>query len=515
MIDLKSVNMSNNEIKPNINSRPPVVVVLGHVDHGKTKLLDAIRHTNVVDGESGGITQHIGAYQAEVHGKTITFLDTPGHEAFAAIRTRGVKVADIAVLVVAADESVKPQTKEAINIIKEAGIPYIVAINKMDKDAANPQRVKQDLASEDVLAEDWGGKVPMVEVSAKDGKNLDDLLDMILLVAEVEELGEDLGSPTGGVIIESHLDKQRGNVATALVNKGVLKIGDFIVVGTVIGKIKSMEDFKGNSIVEARPSQPVVIMGWASAPQIGKGFEVAKNKNEAEDLQAANVDIKQLLLFITSTREDHGDKKVLNMVFKTDVSSSMEALDNVVGQIKSDEVGYNVISYGIGSIGEADIKTAIASKAQVIGFRVGVDKSAEKLAERDGIKLATFDIIYELVEYIRGEMANLLGAEVKKNIIGKLKVIAIFKTDTKSIILGGKVISGKALRGVGCDILRGEGVLGSAKIGQLQHNKGDVTEVSDGLEAGLRLDFGGKDMPEIRQGDIIEIYEEESVKRTL
>jgi translation initiation factor IF-2 len=508
--------MSNNELKSGLKNRPPVVVVLGHVDHGKTKLLDAIRHTNVIDTESGGITQHIGAYQTETEGKVITFLDTPGHEAFAAIRARGVKVADIAVLVVAADESVKPQTKEAIKIIKEAEIPYIVAINKIDKDTANTQRVRQDLAAEEVLTEDWGGKVPVVEVSAKESRNINELLDMILLVAEMEELKEDIASPAEGVIIESHLDKQRGNVATALVGKGILKIGDYIVAGTAMGKIKSMEDFKGKAIIEAKPSQPVVIIGWSSAPQIGRGFKVAKDKDEADDLRVSNMSlIKQLFLFLTSTKNDHDGKKILNLVFKTDVSSSMEAIDNVVGQIKSDEVGYNVISYGVGNISEADIKTAIAGKAQIIGFRVGVDKPAEKLAERDNIKIATFDIIYELVEYVREEMAGLLDAEIAKNSLGKLKVIAIFKTDTKAIILGGKVMSGKAVRGANCDILRNDSSLSSAKIVQLQHNKQDVTEVADGLEAGLKLDFGGKDMPEIKQGDIIEIYEEEKIKRTL
>lgn len=508
--------MSN--IEPTIKSviRPPVVVILGHVDHGKTKLLDTIRKTNVAEGESGGITQHIGAYQAEFNGKIITFLDTPGHEAFGAIRARGTKVADVAVLVVAADESVKPQTREAIKIIKEAKIPFIVAINKIDKDAANGQRVRQDLATEEVLSEDWGGQIPMVEVSAKENKNIDGLLDMILLVAEMEELKEDTVSPAEGIIIESHLDKRRGYVATALIRKGIIKLGDLIVAGTVIGKIKSMEDFKGNGIEEAHPSQPVVIIGWPSAPQIGKTFKIAGDKDEADDIKASNMDIKQLLLFLVKPKENHDGKKVLNIVFKTDVASSLEAIESVVQQIKSEEVAYNVIGYDIGNIGEGDVKTAIAGRAQIIGFRVSADKSAEKLAERDSIKIATFDIIYDLVEYVREEMSKLMDTQVKKNVVGKLKVLAIFKVETKSMIVGGKVMSGKAVRGAKCDLMKADAVIASCRVGQLQHDKADVTEVTDGLNAGLRLDFANaKDMPEIKEGDILDIYEEEDIKSVI
>lgn len=343
------------ENKPKIQGekpRPPVVVVLGHVDHGKTKLLDTIRKTNVAGKESGGITQHIGAYQVEVGGKSITFLDTPGHEAFSAIRSRGAKVADIAVLVVAADEGVKPQTKEAIKIIKAEEIPMVVVLNKIDKDTANSQRVKQELAAEEILVEDYGGQVPMVEVSAKDGTNIKELLNMILLVAEVEELKEDLTPPAEGVIIESNMDKCRGYVATALVRKGILSLGGWIVVGTVIGKIKSMEDFLGKPIMEASPSQPVLLTGWSMAPEIGKKFTSAKDKDEAMRISEENVDIKHLFLFLKNPEQKEGDKnkKIFNLVIKTDVSSSLEAVENVLSQIKSDEVGYNVITYDIGNI---------------------------------------------------------------------------------------------------------------------------------------------------------------------
>ncbi len=508
--------MSNISQNKGSETRPPVVVILGHVDHGKTKLLDTIRNANVIDTESGGITQHIGAYQVDWQGKKITFLDTPGHEAFAAIRSRGVKVADVAVLVVAADEGVKPQTKEAIKIIKESETPCIVAINKIDKEAANTQKVRQDLASEEILVEDWGGKVPVVEISAKENRNINELLDMILLVAEMEELKMNLDGPTEGVIIESHLDKRRGYIATALVRTGIIRPGEWIVAGTAMGKIKSIEDYNGVQIESGIPSQPVIITGWSSAPQIGKPFQIAKDKDEATDIKLANTNIKQLLFFIAGSSKNNENKKVLNVIFKTDVSSSMEALDNMLSQITSEEVGYNVVNYDIGNITETDVKVAMAGNAQIIGFRVSADKAAEKLAERDNIKIATFDIIYELIEYFREEVTSLLGSDIKKNVIGKMKVLAIFKTDTKSMIIGGKVFSGRVLRGVACDVLKNGEIVGSAKIGQLQHNKEDVTEVNEGLDAGLRLDFkSASEMPEIKEGDIIEIYEEEKVKRTL
>ena len=517
MVDIK-------DAKDNKNTRPPVVVVLGHVDHGKTKLLDTIRKTKVAEGESGGITQHIGAYQTNVSGKIITFLDTPGHEAFSAIRSRGVKVADIAILVIAADESVKPQTREAIRIIKEEKIPFIVALNKIDKEGANVQKVKQDLATEDVLVEDWGGKVPVIEISAKEGRNIDFLLDMILLVTELEELNEDLSSQAEGIIIESNLDKRRGYVATALVKRGVLNLSDWIVVGTVVGKIKSMEDFMGKDMVEAKPSQPVLITGWPTAPDIGKEFIVVSNKNEATRIAERNVNLAPPFSFFKGSVETGDEnKKFLNLVFKSDVSSSLEAIEVSLKAIKSVEVGYRVITYDIGNISEADVKTAIASKCQVIGFRVGTEESAKKLADKEGIKIVNFDIIYELIEYVRSEMSELLGAEIKKNPLGKLKVLATFKKDSRMQIFGGKIISGKVVRGAMGDITRNDSVVISGKIGQLQHNKEDMPEVKEGLEAGIKLELipgpspsaGTQPFGEIKVGDILEIYEEQKTKRSL
>lgn len=517
----------------NTQFRPPVVVVLGHVDHGKTRLLDTIRKTNVMEKESGGITQHIGAYQVQVPGdkgqesRVITFLDTPGHEAFVAIRSRGAKVADIAVLVVAADESVKPQTKEAIEIIKNEDIPFVVAINKIDKEGANVQKVKQDLATEDVLVEDWGGKVPTVEISAKAGKNISELLDMILLVAELEELKENLSKPAEGVIIESHLDKRRGYVTTALVQKGVLALGDWVVTGKIAGKVKSMEDFLGRSVNEARPSQPVTLTGWSEVPDTGANFVAAYSKSEASELAESNkgVDLAPLFSFLSETTdpdpsfaESFGGqrKKTYNLILKADVRSSLEAIDSSLGAIKSEGVRCNIVGYDIGDITENDVKTATATKSDIIGFRVGVGQSVERLAEKEGVRIQIFDIIYELIEAIRKNMAGLLEPEVNRIFLGRLKVLAVFKKSVKSQIFGGKVTSGKAVRGALGEVSRGDSIVAAGKIGQLQHNKEDVSEVKEGLEAGIRLDtISGSPFEEVKEGDILEIYEEEKVERTL
>ena len=496
--------------------RPPVVVVLGHVDHGKTKLLDTIRKTNVAEKESGGITQHIGAYQITTNGKSITFLDTPGHEAFTAIRSRGAKVADIAVLVVAADESVKPQTKEAIKIIKSEDMPFVVAINKIDKEGANIQKVKQDLAAEEVLVEDWGGTVPVVEISAKAGKNISELLDMVLLVAELEELKEDLSKPAEGVIIELYLDKRRGHVATVLVQKGVLSLGDWIVIGKIVGKVKSMEDFKGEPVSEARPSQPVTLTGWSEVPDTGAHFVAAYSKSEADNIADSNkgVDLAPLFSFLSETTDS--EKKTYNLILKADVKSSLEAIDVTLKAISSDGVRCNIVGYDIGDITENDVKTAIATKADIIGFRVSAGQSVVRLAEKEGVKVQMFDVIYELIETIRKNMTALLAPNISKIQLGKLKVLATFKKSAKSQIFGGKVLSGKAIRGAMGEISRNEVMVSVGKIGQLQHNKEDVSEVKEGLEAGIRLDvISGHPFEEIKEGDILEVYEEEEVARSL
>ncbi|MEX2090999.1 MAG: translation initiation factor IF-2 [Candidatus Paceibacterota bacterium] len=549
--------MADNDKNKVKQMRPPVVVVLGHVDHGKTKLLDTIRKSSVAEKESGGITQHIGAYQVEIPSESksrenrgiphdvrafgsevfdreaqtesaqarrddfsinrkITFLDTPGHEAFSAIRSRGAKVADIAILVVAADESVKPQTQEAIKIIKSEKIPFIVAINKIDKEGANTQKVKQDLAAEEVLVEDWGGTVPVVEISAKQGKGINELLEMIHLVADLEDLQEDLISPAQGLIIESNLDKRVGHVATALVYKGILKIGDWLVAGTVIGKIKAMEDFTGKPILQAKPSQPVRIIGWSKPPNIGIEFISAETKDEVVKIAEDNVNFAPLLSFFSSAQETPENKSMLNIVFKSDVTSSLEAIDSVLRAIKSEDVGYRVIGHDIGNINEADVKTAIAGHGQVIGFRVTVDESAKKLADRENVKISTFDVIYELVEYVREQMAELLGPVVTKISLGKLKVLATFKKDPRFQVVGGRVLSGKVVRGSLVEVIRNGSVICFGRLSQLQHNKEDLAEVKDGLEAGIKLELvPGQPFGEIKEGDILEIYEEQKTRRTL
>ncbi len=499
--------------------RPPIVVVLGHVDHGKTSLLDAIRETNIAAKETGGITQHIGAYQAVHSEKLITFLDTPGHEAFTAIRSRGAKVADVAILVVAADESVKPQTAEAIRIIKEAAIPYIVAINKIDKPAANAQKVKQDLAGHEVLVEDWGGTIPVVEVSAREKRGLDDLMDMVLLVAELEDLKEDRSAPAQGVIIESHLNKQRGYIATALVHKGVLCIGDWIVAGTVAAKIKSMEDFTGRALTEAEPSQPVVITGWPNTPEIGREFISTDSKDHAMDLAAENINLSPLFAFFkggpTQSQDEHG-KKYVRLLIKADVSSSLEAIDMALRQIKSEEVGYTIVDQAIGPITDADVRTAMAGKAVIVGFRVPLESSVRKVAEQDGINVESYDIIYELIEYVRNQMGALLDPEVRKEPVGKLKILGVFKKSGAVQIVGGRVMSGSIVRGSLADVTRGGNTLMIGKVTQVQKDKEDVTEANEGTECGIRFEaIDTKNMADIAVGDILELYKEEKISRSL
>lgn len=490
--------------------RPPVVVILGHVDHGKTQLIDYIRSTNIVDKEAGGITQHIGAYQIKHKERLITFLDTPGHEAFSAIRARGAKVADIAVLVVAADEGVKPQTKEAIKFIKKENIPFIVAINKIDKTEANSKKVKQELAEQEVFVEGWGGQVPVVDISAKTGQEVDALIEMINLVADLEDLKADENIPAQGVIIESHLDNQRGSVATLLVQDGILKLNDWIVSGNNFARIKSIEDFAGKNIKIALPSLPVLTLGWDSVPDLGQDFKVVGSKNEAEKLAKERVVLEEPV-FIKESGEEKLNKKLLNVVFKTDVRSSLEAVSQAIKDIKHEEVGYNVLSYGIGNISDADIKSVIPAGGVILGFNVDIVESAKRLAEKENVKFQTFTIIYDLVTALREKLSDLLEPEIKRVPLGKIKVLALFGGDSKSQIVGGEVTKGKVKRGAFIDVLRNGGVVTSGKLTQLQHEKADVEEVSEGLQSGIKFEGPAK----IKEGDILDIYMEEKIKRTI
>ena len=522
--------------------RPPIVVVLGHVDHGKTSILDKIRQTKVAEQETGSITQHIGAYQAEHNGKKITFLDTPGHEAFSAIRSRGAKVADLAVLVVAAEEGVKPQTIEAIKIIKEAGLPFVVAVNKIDKEGANPARVRQELAEQEVQVEDYGGNVPIVELSAKKGEGINDLLEMILLVAELEELTAPMEAPAKGIVIESHTDSRRGLVATLIVLEGKLKTGNWITAGETVGRVKSLDNFLGETISVAIASQPCVMLGWEMAPKVGQEFQVVSSREAAQNLAAAQTQVgPPALLFAkevgapipsalsegsstelgrspTGQAEDQKtNKKIANLIIKTDVQSSLEAIEQALKTIHSEEVDYNVVGYGVGIIGDNDIKNARATGAKIVGLHVDIDSSAKQLAERDNVRVQTFGIIYELVEAVRSIMADLLEPEIKRVPLGKLKILATFKNTGKSQIVGGKVTQGKLTRGAMVDVIRNGAMLASGKLGQLQHNKTDVTEVIEGLEAGVRFDTTTQPAPQqlIKEGDVLEVYEEEKIKRSI
>jgi len=499
-------NKSENQIV-----RPPIVVILGHVDHGKTKILDYIRKTKVAEGESGGITQHIGAYQVEQNEKKITFLDTPGHEAFSALRSRGAKVADIAILVVAADEGIKPQTKEAIGILKEAEIPYVVAINKIDKDTAESQKVKAELAEEEVLIEEWGGKVPAVEVSAKSGQGMDELLDMILLLAELEELEADPDADAQGVIIESKLDNKKGLTATLLIKDGTLRKGNIVVSGSSICKVKSLEDFTFKQIDGAGPASAAITTGWNSAPHLGGKFVVVETPAEAKKLAKENTELAPPLLFVNESGAQNGEKKILKIAIKADVFSSLEAIDQVLKTIHSDEVGYVVLASGIGNISEGDVVSVAKDQGKIYGFRVGVENSAKGLAQREGVDIRTYEVIYEMIEDIKKDLSVLLDPEVKRIPLGKAKVLAVFKTTDRFQIVGGKIMSGKIIRGAMLEVIRGSNSVFQGKITQLQHNKADVEEVTEGLEFGIK--FEGPQ--EVQEGDILEIYQEEKVTRSL
>ncbi len=492
-------------------TRPPIVVILGHVDHGKTKILDYIRKTKVAEGESGGITQHIGAYQVEQNEKKITFLDTPGHEAFSALRSRGANIADIAILVVAADEGIKPQTKEAISILKEEEIPYVVAINKIDKESADSQKIKSELAEQEVLIEEWGGKIPAVETSAKTGQGMDDLLDMILLLAELEELKADPTANAEGVIIESRLDSQKGLIATSLVKNGTLRKGDIVVSGSSICKVRRLEDFTFKQIDKAGPSSAAITTGWDSAPYLGGKFVVVSSPSEAKKLVKENVELTPPRLFITESGAQTGEKKLLKIVIKADVFSSLEAIDQALKTIKSEEVGYVVVSSGVGNITEGDVTTITKDKGTIYGFRVGAVNAAENMARREGVTINTYDIIYEIIESIKKDLSELLEPEINKIPLGKAKILATFKTTDRYQIIGGKVMSGKIVKGSLFDIIRNSNVVAQGKIIQLQHNKADVEEVTEGLEFGIK--FEGPQI--VQEGDVLEIYQEEKIIRSL
>ncbi|WIF94681.1 translation initiation factor IF-2 [Caminicella sporogenes] len=499
--------------------RAPIVTVMGHVDHGKTSLLDAIRKTKVTAGEAGGITQHIGASEVDINGEKIVFLDTPGHEAFTSLRARGAQITDIAVLVVAADDGVMPQTIEAINHAKAADVPIIVAINKIDKPDANPDRVKQELAEHGILIEEWGGDVVCVPVSALKGEGIDQLLEMILLVAEMRELKANPNRKAVGTIIESKLDKGRGPVATVIVQKGTLNVGDSIIAGATYGRVRAMINDKGNRIKKAGPSTAVEILGLSDVPEAGDKFRVVKDDKTARQIaEKRQQEIREQSLKATQkvTLEDlfehiqQGKVKDLNIIVKADAQGSVEAIKQSLAKLSNDEVRINVIHGAVGTITESDILLASASNAIVIGFNVRPSSSVTKLAETENIELKTYRIIYEAIDDIEAAMKGMLEPEFKEVVLGKIEVRATFKVPNVGTIAGGYVLEGKVTRNSNVRLVRDGIVIYEGKISSLKRFKDDVKEVASGYECGIGLE----NYNDIKEGDIIETYIIEEVKKS-
>lgn len=500
--------------------RPPIVTILGHVDHGKTTLLDAIRKTNVTDQEFGGITQHIGAYQVDVKGRKITFLDTPGHEAFTAMRARGAQVTDIVVLVVAADDGVMPQTIEALDHARAAGVQLIVAINKIDKEDANVDRTKQQLAEHNLVVEEWGGDTVSVELSAKTGQNLDELLDMILLVADLAELKADPTGPAEGTVIEAQLDKGKGPVATVLISAGTLKQGDAVVVGQSYGRIKAMLDDRGQRVQKAGPGTPVEIVGLSSVPMAGDHLEVVKNEKEARQIAEARIEQERSERLASTQRVtladlykqlQAGTVKDLNIVLKCDVQGSVEAIRQSLERLSTDEVRVNLIHSGVGNIGESDILLASASNAVVIGFNVRVDPQAQRAAEMEHIDVRTYQIIYELLDDVKAAMEGLLEPVIEESIVGHVEVRQLFRLPRGGVIAGSYVTDGKIERNSQVRVIRNGEVIHTGKVSSLKHLKEDVREMAAGFECGIMLE----NFNDFQVGDIFEVFTVQEIARRI
>jgi translation initiation factor IF-2 len=501
--------------------RPPVVTIMGHVDHGKTTLLDAIRQTSVVETEAGGITQHIGAYQVEHNGRKITFLDTPGHEAFTAMRARGAKVTDIAVLVVAADDGVMPQTKESISHARAADVPIVVAVNKIDVPDADPTRVRTELSADGLQPEEWGGTTQFSDVSAKQGQGLEDLLDKVLLVADAElEMTANPTAEASGPIIESRLDVGRGPVATMLVHRGTLQVGDAVVAGDAWGKVRALYNFRGDKVKEARPGDPVEILGFDKPPPAGELCRVVENERRARDFANARGErLRREQLAQTSKgvsieglfeQLGAGAVQDLNLVVKGDVVGSVEAAVSELGKIQHPEVRVNVIHQGVGGITENDIMLASASGATVVGFNVRPNAEARALAEREGVEIRTYRVIYQLTQDIEQALVGMLKPVETEETLGEAEVRALFKVSRLGTIAGCMVTSGLIRRGAQVRVVRDGTVVHETTISQLKRFKDDAREVSEGFECGILLD-GFND---VKEGDILEAYETRAVERT-
>jgi translation initiation factor IF-2 len=500
-------------------TRPPVVTIMGHVDHGKTSLLDYIRRTKVAAGEAGGITQHIGAYHVETPRGVITFLDTPGHEAFTAMRARGANATDIVILVVAADDGVMPQTKEAVHHAKAAGVPIVVAINKIDKPEANPDRVKTELVAEEVVPEEYGGESPFISVSAKTGTGIDELLENVLLQAEVLELKAPKDTPAKGLIVEARIDKGRGPVATVLVQSGTLKKGDVLLAGAAFGRIRAMLDENGRSVEEAGPSIPVEILGMTEVPQAGDEMMVLGDERKAREIalfrQGKFRDVrlaKQQAAKLENIFENMGDGvKTLSLIIKSDVQGSQEALSAAMLKLSTEEVKVNIVHAAVGAITESDINLAIASKAVVIGFNVRADQQAKRLAEGNGIDLRYYTIIYDAVDDVKNAMQGMLAPERRENIIGLVEIRQVFKVSRLGNIAGCMVLEGIVRRGAQVRLLRDNVVIWTGELDSLKRFKDDAKEVKEGFECGLTL----KNYDDIQEGDQLEVFEIQEIARTL
>ncbi|MBQ9565004.1 MAG: translation initiation factor IF-2 [Synergistaceae bacterium] len=499
--------------------RPPIVTVMGHVDHGKTTLLDHIRHSNVTAQEAGGITQHIGAYIVMHEGKPIVFLDTPGHEAFTAMRARGANVTDIVILVIGADDGVMPQTREAIDHIKAAGVPLVVAINKIDKPTANPDRVRQQLSELEVFLEGWGGEVGAVEVSAKTGLGIPDLLERVLLEAEMQELKGDPGAPAEGVVIEARLDKGKGPVATVIVKNGTLQRGDIVLFRTAWGKTRALFDWAGNPIKKAGPSIPVEILGLDEVPQPGETFTIARSEREARDalLEArarerdAGTAARRASLEDLYSQLQEGQRPHLSLVVKCDVQGSLEALCASLEKLETNEVGISIVHRGVGRIAESDVMLASTSNAVIIGFNVRPDANARRVAEVDGVEIRTYNVIYDVIDDVKAAMGGLLKPILREESLGEVEIREIFRVPKAGKIAGCHVLQGVIRRSAKVRIVRDGIVIWDGKIATLRHFKDEAREVKAGMDCGVALE-GYQDF---EAGDILEVYEVIEEKRSL
>jgi len=485
--------------------RPPVVTVLGHVDHGKTTLLDTIRHTNVAAGEFGGITQHIGAYQVERGGRRITFIDTPGHEAFTALRARGAQVTDIAVLVVAADDGVMPQTVEAINHAKAAQVPIVVAINKVDLPQANPERVKQQLAELGLVPEEWGGDVVMVPVSARTGQGIEDLLEMLLLVAELHDLRADPHKPARGTVLEARLDRGRGPVATVLVQEGTLRVGDAVVVGEVYGKVRAMTDDRGQRLTEAGPSTPVEVVGLSDVPTAGDLLEVVPDERRAKAIAEERRERRRAAELTQARKgslEELVEVRELRLVVKADVHGSLEAITGALQRLQTEEVKVNVLHAAVGAVTESDVMLAAASRAVVLGFNVRPDPAARKLAEQEGVDVRLYRIIYEALDDVQALLKGLAAPKLTEVVLGRAEVRRIFHISRVGTVAGCYVVEGRIPRSAQVRLVRDGAVVYDGRLASLRRFKDDVREVAAGFECGMVLE----NFQDIKEGDVIEAY---------